>query len=273
MSSFEHWDFQGQFGDGLAENWMMQEGIAYPVLSAMNGWRPPTPEGDGSASDPYRIDDLNDLPFLIWHPDVHYRLQSGIDLAGLSLSAAMVPTFTGHLDGAGHEVRGLTETCDQSQGGLIGRIEAGALVENLAIVDANVQATQAAQNMGILAGTNSGTLLNCRATGVIEGQKYLGGLIGLNSGVLWGCSVALSIKGDTYVGGLTGREEGTITASFWDMQTSGVTASGGGSGNTTALMNMGSTFRNAGWDLTNIWTICEGKDYPRLKWENAACPK
>jgi hypothetical protein len=23
----------------------------------------------------------------------------------------------------------------------------------------------------------------------------------------------------------------------------------------------------AGWDFTNIWTINEGNDYPRLKWE------
>ncbi|MBP7051730.1 MAG: hypothetical protein KBE65_12000 [Phycisphaerae bacterium] len=27
----------------------------------------------------------------------------------------------------------------------------------------------------------------------------------------------------------------------------------------------------AGWDFENIWTICEGKDYPRLWWEPVPC--
>jgi hypothetical protein len=27
----------------------------------------------------------------------------------------------------------------------------------------------------------------------------------------------------------------------------------------------------AGWDFDTIWTICEGKDYPRLGWEGIEC--
>lgn len=27
----------------------------------------------------------------------------------------------------------------------------------------------------------------------------------------------------------------------------------------------------AGWDFESVWTICEGKGYPRLRWEGAAC--
>jgi len=26
-----------------------------------------------------------------------------------------------------------------------------------------------------------------------------------------------------------------------------------------------------GWDFESVWTICEGKGYPRLRWEGAAC--
>jgi hypothetical protein len=26
-----------------------------------------------------------------------------------------------------------------------------------------------------------------------------------------------------------------------------------------------------GWDFDATWTICEGKDYPRLRWEDAHC--
>jgi hypothetical protein len=36
-------------------------------------------------------------------------------------------------------------------------------------------------------------------------------------------------------------------------------------------MYSGNTFRNAGWDFAQTWTICEGKGYPRLQWEAAEC--
>jgi hypothetical protein len=28
-----------------------------------------------------------------------------------------------------------------------------------------------------------------------------------------------------------------------------------------------------GWDFENVWTICEGQDYPRLQWERIDCTK
>ena len=37
-----------------------------------------------------------------------------------------------------------------------------------------------------------------------------------------------------------------------------------------------STFTEAGWDFVNIWDICEGINYPRLRWQIPAgdftCP-
>ena len=26
-----------------------------------------------------------------------------------------------------------------------------------------------------------------------------------------------------------------------------------------------------GWDFENVWMICEGRDYPRLRWEGVRC--
>ena len=72
----------------------------------------------------------------------------------------------------------------------------------------------------------------------------------------------------SYPGGLIGFEYyGTVTGSFWDMLTSGQTSSAGGTGRTTAQMKTQSTFSSAGWDFINIWSILEGLDYPRLRWE------
>jgi hypothetical protein len=62
---------------------------------------------------------------------------------------------------------------------------------------------------------------------------------------------------------------------FWDIQTSGQTTSAGGTGKKTAEMQTASTFLEAGWDFVgetangtqDIWRILQGKDYPRLWWE------
>ena len=58
---------------------------------------------------------------------------------------------------------------------------------------------------------------------------------------------------------------------FWDVQTSGLSRSDGGTGLSTAQMQTASTFIEDGWDFVNTWMICEGKDYPRLNWENVQC--
>jgi len=60
--------------------------------------------------------------------------------------------------------------------------------------------------------------------------------------------------------------------------------SAGGTGLTTVKMQTTSTFLEASWDFVNeaangtkdIWSICEGMNYPRLVWQIAAddflCP-
>jgi hypothetical protein len=62
------------------------------------------------------------------------------------------------------------------------------------------------------------------------------------------------------------NEGGDVLASFWDTQTSGQSDSDGGTGKTTAELQTVSTFIS--WGCGSVWTIDEGKDYPRLWWEN-----
>ena len=44
-----------------------------------------------------------------------------------------------------------------------------------------------------------------------------------------------------------------------------------GTGKMTAQMQTATTFIDAGWDFQSVWMICEGGDYPRLRWEGVRC--
>lgn len=70
-----------------------------------------------------------------------------------------------------------------------------------------------------------------------------------------------------------------ITGSFWDIDVSGRTEALGNRpsepsnvlGLPTAQMQITAPFLAAGWDFRTVWMICEGRDYPRLRWEGVQC--
>jgi len=137
------------------------------------------------------------------------------------------------------------------------------------------------------------SITNCYSTASVQGNIMVAGLVGKNLGAIIKCYSTGSVSGDTYVGGLVGINEGyvlrcepeacwdewhygTVIDSFWDIQTSSEPNSAGGTPKTTAEMKTKSTFTGAGWDFVNIWDICEGTNYPRLRWQIPAgdflCP-
>jgi hypothetical protein len=136
------------------------------------------------------------------------------------------------------------------------------------------------QNIGGLAGANSGIISDCYSESGVSGTIDVGGLVGGNiygagPGTITNCYSVGAVSGTTGVGGLVGNNSGMVQASFWDMQTSGLTASAGGMGKTTVEMQTQSTYTDAGWDFLgesengteDIWWIFEGQDYPQLTWE------
>jgi hypothetical protein len=132
-------------------------------------------------------------------------------------------------------------------------------------------------SVGGLAGGNSGTVTSCYSTCSVTGEYFVGGLVGDHVGVVTSCYSTGSILGTGgQVGGLVGRNYGTVGTSFWDTQTSDQSTSAGGTPKTTAEMKTKTTFTDAGWDFVNIWDICEGTNYPRLRWRTPAgdfvCP-
>jgi len=132
-------------------------------------------------------------------------------------------------------------------------------------------------DIGGLLGENRGTVSSCYAMGTAQGY-YVGGLVGRNSGAVAQCYSAGTVLGQWRTGGLVGyndQDYGRATDCFWDTKTWGQTPDDVGIGKTTAQMQIGKTFLDAGWDFVgetangteDIWWIDEGKDYPRLWWE------
>jgi hypothetical protein len=142
--------------------------------------------------------------------------------------------------------------------------------------------------LGGLAGNNvEGTITDCYARGSVSTEGfslYSGGLVGRNqAGTIVNCyaaTVLCNVNEEWDWGGLVGKNwpsaaaagviiKGAIANSFWDIEFSGVRVSDGGTGLATAQMYQQGTFVT--WDFNDMWIICEGKDYPRLQWENVQC--
>jgi len=139
-------------------------------------------------------------------------------------------------------------------------------------------------DIGGLVGENCGTIADCYTQGRVTGESGVGGLTGRNGldlhwpghenwrGVITNCYSVSPVTGTAFVGGLLGTHEyGQVAGCFWDVEPSGQATSAAGTGKTTPEMQAVATF--LGWGACGnegIWTIDDGRDYPRLRWENKA---
>jgi len=196
----------------------------------------------------------------------------------------------------GHNTSGTITNCyaagavtgDGSLGGLCGYNH--STITNCYATGA-VTGTDNSDYLGGLCGKQyRGTITNCYAAGAVTGgdeSERLGGLCGFNeSSTIANCYAAGPVIGgdnSQYLGGLCGynNSSDTITNCFWDTDTSGLTDGVGNQdpagvvGETTANMQIQTTFTDAGWDFVgesangtdDIWEICEGTNYPRLSWQ------
>ena len=200
------------------------------------------------------------------------QLGSGAEISNLGLEAV--------------DVNGI----DDYVGGLVGRNGSGSV--------SNCYSTGAVSGdwcVGGLVGYNIGSITASYSTVMVIGEEYVGGLVGWNGlslvtppdapGTILNCYSTGTVSGNILTGGLVGyNDAGDVSGSFWDIQMSGQAESSGGTGKTTAEMQTASTFLDAGWDFVDetdngtedIWSICEGTNYPRFVWQIAAgdfvCP-
>jgi len=118
-----------------------------------------------------------------------------------------------------------------------------------------------------------GEIRDCYSLGMVDGHIMAGGFICLNNATIRRCYSAGAIHSGGEAGGFLGRNlpqhETTVEQAYWDMEASSIEVSAAGIGKTTEQMRQQASFE--GWDFEKVWMICEGKDYPRLRWEGVEC--
>ena len=152
----------------------------------------------------------------------NYVLMNDIELSGdpwVSLGSLENP-FTGTLDGNGYVIKNLNiEAITSDNQGLFSKT--AGTVTNLGLEGASIAA---GNNVGMIAGVNSGTIENSYALGGVSGLENVGGLVGINSGTINNSYVRGAVGGLDTVGGLAGLNEGAGTVSH-SYAASSVTAS------------------------------------------------
>jgi hypothetical protein len=116
---------------------------------------------------------------------------------------------------------------------------------------------------------------DCYCVGTVDGHVVAGGFASLNSATIRRCYSVGPIRSDGEAGGFLGKSwflhDGICEQAYWDTDSSGLTTSVAGTGMAGEQMKQQASF--VGWDFLNVWTICEGQDYPRLRWEDVACER
>ena len=203
--------------------------------------------------------------------------------------------FTGTFDGNGFLIHNLTcLSTDRNTVGLFGFIE-DAKIKDLGMVDVLLVPDNPDGTGGLVGRSRRGKISNCYATGFVSSDLVAGGLIGVNSyGTIHNCYSSADVSG-YYAGGLAGANGGTIylcystgrvtktdlaidwgalvgwniglvTNCYWNLDNNSSNTSDGDAGKTTYEMTLRQTYY--GWGNNNTWTIDDGRDYPRLSWEN-----
>ena len=157
-------------------------------------------------------------------------------------------------------------------GGLVGINNTGGTVSfSYATGSVNSSGDNSKDNFGGLAGRNAGHVLNCYASGNVNGGAWttsVGGLVGNNTnGTANYCYSIGKVSGWRLLGGLVeneiGAASGTVNYSYWNTATSEQSLSEGGTGRSATQMVKQSTFVN--WNFSTIWAINEEISYPYLK--------
>ena len=145
-----------------------------------------------------------------WSQGKTVILENDLDLHGIDFTP--IPTFSGTFQGNGHTISGLTLTGSGNVRGLFRYIQNGATVQDLTVMG-TIHPNGHQDDLGLLAGSNAGRILNCIASGTVMGDNRIGGLVGINEtgGELVGCAFSGSVTGKHSTAGVVGENRGTLT--------------------------------------------------------------
>ena len=176
-------------------------------------------EGEGTAANPYKIQNVDDLKLLAEnvnngeaYANTYFKLTANIDLnnePNWTPIGTEDTLFQGTFDGGGYQITNL-KIGKREYGGLFGNVW-GATIQNC-----NVTGEVNGYNYsgGIVGYANDNThILNCSFQGNVEGNgQDRGGIVGSTSiGCdVSGCFVTGTVTGGNCVGGIAGNGVGTI---------------------------------------------------------------
>ena len=134
--------------------------------------------------------------------------------------------FEGTFDGQGYEIRDLfINRTDEVAVGLFGAVEEGGVIENAAVVNADVTGNI---SVGGLIGFNmKGTVSDSYSTSSVTGNSSVGGLAGWNLGPVSNSYSTGSVSGNWSVGGLVGWNFDTVSNSYSSANVTGTSGVGG----------------------------------------------
>jgi hypothetical protein len=217
-------------------------------------------DGDGSDENPYQIATWQNLYWISQNSDKwdkHYLQTADIDFAeadpdiktwdsnkGWSPIGNDPNHFTGSYDGGEFTISNLyIDRTDKFEWyiGLFGFIDAGAVVENVHLVNVDITGNE---RVGGLAGYNEGTIKNSSVNGNVTGYDKVGGLVGElngdgdNIGTIENSYATGTVDGNTAIGGLVGYNyKGTVNSSYTEGKVTGDAQVGGLVGSNDGLID------------------------------------
>ena len=126
-----------------------------------------------------------------------------------------ISLMAGSFDGNGHIIKGIKIEAEKSENGFIRKVTESGIVKNLT-VSADIYAGRKTENIGGIAGENSGTISSVSFEGKIISYRTSGGIAGhlTASGNIIDCKNRAVILSQRRTGGIAGFSEGTISDSL-----------------------------------------------------------
>ena len=235
--------------------------------------------GTGTAEDPYRIRNFNDLCQMQTVSNrltAYWKLCANIDASAsrcLDGGAGWTPVgnndnlFTGSFDGQGHTISGLfinrpTTDCVGFFGFAL--FDPGDFrINNLGLVNVNITGRD---YVGAIAGA---ALVNCHtkccySTGYVTGRYYIGGLIGYHYyTITWNCYSTVNVIGSRYVGGIAGFIEGCTAGSVINSYSTGLITGTNDTGGLCGKLVDSSIHVNSFYDSQTSGQSDTGKGTPK----------
>lgn len=172
--------------------------------------------GSGTASDPYIINNEDELNSIGKYPSAYFKLGKDIEVTGKFYTAN---NFSGVLDGQGYTINNLDKPLIYTNNGSIRNLNVNADID-----------MEVGSNFGVIANINSGSISDIKVSGSLNLKGILinanlkptiGGIVGENqpSGVIersgFEANVTVSMPAsETIVGGIVGYNIGTVSNTY-----------------------------------------------------------